>query len=77
MDFVVTEAGIYAAAGEVLQHIDSTESRLRFSRLMLAKRLPRSIGANGTYSSPACYAADFPGYWGEDAGDKDGDGVKK
>jgi len=75
MDFVVTEAGINAAGGDVLQRVDTTESRLRFSRLLLAKRLPRARYTNGTYSSPACYAADFPGYWGEDAGEKDG--VKK
>jgi 5-formyltetrahydrofolate cyclo-ligase len=64
MDFVVTEAGVYAAGGEALDLIDAEESRRRFARLLLARRLPRSAYPEG-YSSPACYAAEFPGYWGE------------
>lgn len=65
MDFVVTEEGIHAA-GAALQKIDAAESSRRFERLLLARRLPRARYASDTYSSPVCYAADFPGYWGED-----------
>ena len=64
MDFVVTESGIYAASGE-LQRIDESESRQRLSRLLTARRLPRAAYATNEYSSPVCYAGQFPGYWGE------------
>ena len=66
MDFVVTEAGIYAGGGEALRKIDAAESRRRFEGLMIARRLPRAAHRSEGYSSPACYAADFPGYFGED-----------
>ena len=65
MDFVVTEAGIYAAGGERLARLDEAASRERASSLLIARRLPRSAYAGG-YSSPACYASEFPGYFGED-----------
>lgn len=65
MDFVVTEGGIHAAGANPLEQIDHQESRHRLSRLLLARRLPRSAYASG-YSSPVCYASDFPGYWGGD-----------
>ena len=65
MDFVVTEAGIYGAVGELLRLIDRAESRRRLSGLLTSKRLPRALFSASGYSSPACYAADFPGYWGE------------
>jgi 5-formyltetrahydrofolate cyclo-ligase len=73
MDFVVTEAGIYAAGGEPLTRLDEAASRQRFSRLCIARRLPRAAYAAG-YSSPACYAAEFPGYFGEDGGEQKREG---
>ena len=66
MDFVVTEAGVYAAGGRVLERIDADESARRLRRLLLARRLPRSLYPETGYSSPACYASEFPGYWGEE-----------
>ena len=65
MDFVVTEAGIYAAAGEPLALLDEAASRQRIAGLLISRRLPRSAYAGG-YSSPACYASEFPGYFGEE-----------
>lgn len=66
MDFVVTENGVYAGGGDPLARIDHDESRRRFARLSIARRLPRAAYPSTGYSSPACYAAEFPGYWGED-----------
>ena len=66
MDFVVTEAGVYAAGVHVLERTHADETRLRFSRLLLARRLPRAAYPADGYSSPACYGAEFPGYWGDD-----------
>ncbi len=73
MDFVVTEAGIYSAGGQPLERIESATSRERFNALLNARRLPREAFRQ-EYSSPACYAADFPGYFGED---KDAGNLKK
>ena len=64
MDFVVTEQGIYAAGGQPLETVDESECRQRFARLLLGRRLPRAEHGTG-YSSPVCYAGDFPGYFGE------------
>ena len=72
MDFVVTEDGVYAAGGRPLKRVDAGESRRRFAQLMTERRLPRETYRATGYSSPACYAADFPGYFGDD-----GDGLKK
>ncbi len=69
MDFVVTEAGIYAGGGEPLQRLDETQSRRQLSRLLLAKRLPRAAYPEG-YSSPVCYAGEFPGYFGDEEATK-------
>ncbi|HEY0335902.1 MAG TPA: 5-formyltetrahydrofolate cyclo-ligase [Burkholderiales bacterium] len=66
MDFVVTENSVYAAGGDPLVRTDQDESRRRFARLSIARRLPRAVYASTGNSSPACYAAEFPGYWGED-----------
>ncbi|MGZ5144229.1 MAG: 5-formyltetrahydrofolate cyclo-ligase [Burkholderiales bacterium] len=66
MDFVVTEAGVSAAGVSTLERTDHEESRVRFLRLLSARRLPRAVYPDTGYSSPACYAAEFPGYWGED-----------
>ena len=65
MDFVVTEAGVYARTGERLERVDDAGSRQRAARLMLARRLPRAAYRDG-YSSPVCYGNEFPGYFGED-----------
>jgi 5,10-methenyltetrahydrofolate synthetase len=62
MDFVVTEAGIYAAGGEPLESIDDASARQRVARLLIARRLPRSAYRDG-YSSPVCYAEQFPDYF--------------
>jgi 5,10-methenyltetrahydrofolate synthetase len=66
MDFVVTEAAICAAAGEPLVMLSVPEARERFSSLMRARALPRERYRNRAYSSPACYASEFPEYFGED-----------
>jgi 5,10-methenyltetrahydrofolate synthetase len=65
MDFVVTEQGIYGAGGRPLELIAPAECRARAARLFAARRLPRGAYTDG-YSSPACYASEFPGYFGED-----------
>lgn len=65
MDFVVTETGIYAAGGEPLASLDTPASRQRFARLLDARGLPREAHRATGYSSPACYATEFPEYFGE------------
>jgi 5-formyltetrahydrofolate cyclo-ligase len=70
MDFVVTEAGLHAVAGAQLAPVDAGECRARAQRLCDERRLPRPRQAEGGYSSPACYAAEFPGYFGENEGEK-------
>ena len=65
MDFVVTEAAVFAAGGKPLAKLDADESRGRFEALLNARGLPRAAYPDTGYSSPACYAADFPGYFGE------------
>lgn len=73
MDFVVTEAAIYAAGGEPLAALDAAASRQSFARLLDARGLPRETHRSAGYSSPACYAAEFPEYFG----DKNSDEVKE
>ena len=65
MDFVVTEAAIYAGGGEPLQSIDAGEAKKRFDRLMLGRRLPRAAFPESGLSSPVCYADQFPEYFGQ------------
>ncbi len=66
MDFVVTEAGIYAVATARLQRIDAAECNMRLQNLCVERGLPRvQEGQSATYSSPPCYAGEFPGYFGE------------
>lgn len=67
MDFVVTEAAVYLAGGKTLAPLDAARCRERALRLIAERGLPRSR-AGGTpegYSSPPCYAHEFPGYFGE------------
>ena len=67
MDFVVTEAGIHAVSGARLEKIDAVECRRRLQKLIEGRRRPAlRVAADGSYSSPVCYAAEFPGYFGED-----------
>ena len=68
MDFVVTESGVYRAGGERLALIDTVEARRDFEDLLARRALPRAAHASG-YSSPACYAAEFPDYFGEKPGE--------
>ena len=67
MDFVVTEAAVYAADGGSLAPLDVAHCRERAARLLAMRGLPRrqSGSAPGGYSSPACYAHEFPGYFGK------------
>jgi hypothetical protein len=66
MDFIVTERGVHAAGGEALTAVEPAESRQRAARLMMARRLPRDAYGSDSYSSPVCYAGEFPGYFGEE-----------
>ena len=65
MDFVATEAGVYAAGGEPVVLLPSAEIRSRAARIMRSRRLPREAYRAAEVSSPACYANEFPGHWGE------------
>jgi 5-formyltetrahydrofolate cyclo-ligase len=66
MDFVVTEAGIYVAKDATLVRINAEKCRERARRLCDERGLPRRPApAAGGYSSPPCYAGEFPGYFGE------------
>lgn len=62
MDYVVTEAGIHAAGADGLAPLTAAACRARVDR-WLAER--RAAAAPGCYSSPPCYAGEFPGYFGE------------
>lgn len=64
MDFVVTEAGVYAAGGNALERLDAAASRARAAQLLAARRLPRAAYPCEGYSSPPCYASEFPEYFG-------------
>jgi 5,10-methenyltetrahydrofolate synthetase len=66
MDFIVTEAGIYSAGGQPLERIEPAASCHQFNALLSARRLPREAFRAQEYSSPVCYAADFPNYFGDD-----------
>lgn len=65
MDFVVTEAAIYTGGGEALAAVDPASASERFQRLMRERELPRAAYASRGFSSPACYASEFPEYFGE------------
>jgi 5,10-methenyltetrahydrofolate synthetase len=78
MDFVVTEAAVYASDNGKLVALTAAQSRERAARIMQARRLPRATAlseAQGQFSSPPCYAGEFPGYFG-DGGVGDGSAGK-
>lgn len=67
MDFVVTEAGVHQAVAGKLERLDDEAAAVSMRRLLAARRLPRAapLDEQAGFSSPACYASQFPGYWGE------------
>jgi len=70
MDFIVTEAALYARGEQGLRTVTSAEAAVEMARLFAVRALPRQ-GA-GTLSSPVCYASEFPGHFGEEESPKDG-----
>jgi 5,10-methenyltetrahydrofolate synthetase len=68
LDFVVTEAAIYECGGNALQPVTAEHARERTGQLLATRGLPRQRAAGNApgYSSPPCYAHEFPGYMGED-----------
>jgi hypothetical protein len=64
MDFIVTEAALYARGEQGLRAVTPAEAAVEVERLFAIRALPRH-GA-GALSSPVCYANEFPGYFGED-----------
>lgn len=71
MDFVVTEAAVYACDQGKLAVLTPAQSRERAAHIMQDRHLPRAAALReeqGRSSSPPCYAAEFPGYFGEDGG---------
>jgi 5,10-methenyltetrahydrofolate synthetase len=71
MDFVVTEAGMHAVAETRLTRIGAEECAERARRLCKERGLPRRRAeAAGSFSSPPCYAGEFPGYFGETGDEK-------
>lgn len=68
MDFVVTEAGIHVATDAGLARIGADECRARLQHLLEKRGLARARAAPGSgYSSPPCYAGEFPDHLGEKA----------
>ena len=63
MDFVITESGIHSAGGQDLALLQPADARQRFEDLLASRGLPRAVFASKGYSSPACYAAEFPEYF--------------
>lgn len=71
MDFVVTEAGLYAREEGQLVPVAPAECVRRARQLAARRGLPRrgqAVEAREGYASPPCYAYDFPGYFGEEPG---------
>jgi 5-formyltetrahydrofolate cyclo-ligase len=66
MDFVVTEEGVYGAGARPLELLASEAARRRVASLSAARGVIREADGPAEYSSPVCYAAEFPGYFGED-----------
>jgi 5-formyltetrahydrofolate cyclo-ligase len=70
MDFVVTEAAIYAAGGEDLRPLSVEQCAAQASELMKRRKLPSErppVSEPGArYASPVCYAPEIaPDYFGE------------
>ena len=63
MDFVVTESGLHSAGGKDLVLLAPADARQQFEALLASRGLPRTVFAARGYSSPACYAAEFPEYF--------------
>lgn len=71
MDFVVTEAAVYASDQGKLMALGAAQSRDRAASIMRDRQLPRATQLceeQGRFSSPPCYAGEFPGYFGEEGG---------
>lgn len=68
MDLVATEAGLHRAVAGRLQRLDEGDALCYSKQVMAARGLPRCapFPDDGGYASPPCYAADFPGYFGEE-----------
>ena len=67
LSLTIAAAAVYAADGGSLTPLDIARCRERAAHLLETRGLPRRHGdeAPGGYSSPACYAHEFPGYFGE------------
>ena len=66
MDFVVTEAGLHAVIEGRLTLVDAANCNAHAQRLANERGLPRGGRIEDReYSSPVCYAKEFPGYFGE------------
>jgi hypothetical protein len=70
MDFVVTEAGLREVANGALKALTIEQCVQAVRQLAHARGLPRpasvhagGAGASAQYSSPVCYAPEFPGYY--------------
>jgi 5,10-methenyltetrahydrofolate synthetase len=69
MDLVVTETGIHRAAGGRLQTLEAGDAGQHVRQLLAARGLPRAAPiapADAGYTSPPCYASEFPGYFGDE-----------
>jgi hypothetical protein len=68
MDFVITEAAVYTAAGGTLVPLDPALSREREAQLLRARGSPAAGAVRGGAAGPGtatCYAGEFPGYFGD------------
>jgi len=67
MDFVVTEDGTDAAGEAGLAPIDDAAAAAHMQTCLASRRLPRERcrSTPAGYSSPVCYASEFPGWFGE------------
>jgi len=66
MDFVVTETGLHAVIDACLTRVEPDACRTLAQRICDERGLPRPPrDGNSAYSSPVCYASEFPGYFGD------------
>jgi 5-formyltetrahydrofolate cyclo-ligase len=77
MDFIVTEAGIHCVDATGMHALDASACAAAVCRLTQERGLPRvqaqaagALHGAPAYSSPPCYAHEFPGYFGEAAADE-------